>query len=197
MNKELFTATQWILSRRNPQEYVVLADTYMEMYNRSPTNFIVPLEHEALVPVIKEFHNKLGKFVGYVRDLRDAVPKEQYADMHEMFRRVQSRYTQIERRRRLAKAVSLIEENLHKTFTYGQKKSVEKWLELYWGRERTTRLDDVRTASKNHRLSTEERAEICDLFWADLDNKLKHSIVPTPPEIVYGKLAEIESYKRQ
>lgn len=194
MNKELFNAAQWILTSYDPQEYVVLADMYIEMYTRSPSSFRIPQEHAQLMPIIEAYYNKLGDFVGFVRDLRDAVTKDQYADMHEMFRRVQSRHVQIERRRRLARAIHLIEENLHLTFNYEQKKSVETWLERYWGLERTSRLNDVREASINHRLSTEERAEICDLFWADLDNKLKHNIVPTPPEIVYGKLAGFEIY---
>ena len=197
MNKELFNAAQWILTSYDPQEYVVLADMYIEMYTRSPSSFRIPQEYAQLMPIVEAYYNKLGDFVGFVRNLRDAVTKEQYADMHEVFRRINSRHVQIERRRRLAKAVNLIEENLHRTFTYEQKKSVEKWLESYWGSERATRLNDVRTASRNPQLSTDERAEICDIYWADLDNKLQHNIVPTPPEIVYGKLAGLDSYKKQ
>ncbi len=195
MKKELFETQQWILGHKSPEDCIMLADMYIEMYNRTPSNFRVPQEHKKLDPVIKQFHDKPSEFVKFVRDIRDAATKEQYSGVHELFRRVQSRYVQQERRRRLSEGIALIEKSINKRFSFGQKQSVAVWLEQYWGKERTAVLEDARRTCGNVRLSTDERADICEVFWAGIDADLKNDIVPTPPEIVYGKLASLESHK--
>jgi hypothetical protein len=172
-----------------------LADMYIEMHNRSPKNFRVPTEHKKLTPVINKFHNDQGGFVKFVRDVRDHAPKEGYKGLNELFRRVQSRYVQHERRRRLNLGVSLIEADIGKQFTFGQKQSVAMWLEQVWGKERTNRLEEARKSISKGRLSSDERADICDVFWTDIDDRLANNLVPIPPEIVYAKLASLESYK--
>lgn len=195
MEKELFTAQQWILDSKHPEDCIMLADMYIEMYNRTPTNFRVPQEHKALQAVVTFYHNKPSEFVKFVRGIRDAATKEQYGSIHELFRRVQSRFVQQERRRRLAEGIALIEKALNVSFSFGQKQSVATWLEQYWGKERTSALEDARRTCGNERLLTDERAEICEVFWEGVDADLKNDIVPTPPEIVYGKLASLESHK--
>ena len=173
----------------------MLADMYIEMYNRAPTNFKVPQEHKKLQAIVEHFHDKPTEFVKFVRKIRDEAAPSQYDSVHEIFRRVQSRRVQQDRRRRLKEGVSLIEKELNVGFNFKQKEAVAMWLEQYWGRERILMLDEARRNRGRSRLNTEERSEICELFWAKVDNDLKHSIIPTPPEIVYGKLASLESYK--
>jgi hypothetical protein len=195
MEREMFDTQQWILNSRQPENVVMLADMYIEMQSREPTLFRLPVEHRNLLPVITKYHDDPKGFVDFVRELRDLASKDAYKGLNELFRRVQSRFVQQERRRRLNLGVSLIENEVGVQFTFGQKQSVAMWLEQFWGKERTSRLEDARRAHSKGRLSSDERAEICDEFWAGIDEQLANDIVPIPPEIVYAKLTSLESYK--
>lgn len=195
MNQELFKAQQWVLDSEAPHDILMLVDMYIEMYNRSPKNFRMPQEHENLVPVVKAFYTNLGGFIEFVRKIRDEASPEKYAELHEMYRRFNSRFVQQERRRRLAAGTANIEANLNIKFTYAQAKEVEKWLEMYWSKRRTEMLDEARNSGKRLRLTTEERDEICEAHGKSIDDDIKNNLVPIPPQIVYGKLASIDSYK--
>lgn len=195
MSKELLKARDFVLSSDSPVELIELVDMYITMYKKNVKNFILPQEHQALKSLVFEFADRPLDFVDFVKGVRDDLPKEKYQATHEVFRKIQSRIVQQERRRRLYDGVSQIEVELNTVFTFGQKQAVISWLEAYWGRDRLRKLDDARRTLGNNRLSSDERSEICDSFWAEVDNQLKHNIVPIPPEIVYAKLTSLESHK--
>lgn len=195
MNKELFKAQQWVLDSAAPEEYLNLVDMYIEMYNRSPSNFRMPQEHELLVPVIRAFYKNLGAFVEFVRKVRDEASPDKYEKLHEIYRRFNSRFVQQERRRRLAAGIAYIESELNMKFTFGQKADVETWLGLIWSKRRADMLNEARNAGKRLRLTTEERDEICEAHGKSIDEDIKNNLIPIPPQIVYGKLASIDSYK--
>ena len=195
MKKELLLAKDFVLNSSTPAETLEMADMYITMYNRNPKNFDLPQQHEAIRGIVFEYADKPLQFVEYVKEVRDEMPKEHYQSTHEVFRKIQSRVVQQERRRRLYEGVDQIETVVNQKFTFGQRQAVMAWLEAYWGKERLAKLDDARRARGVNRLTTEERGEICDEFWAEIDNQLEHNIVPVPPEIVYAKLASLESHK--
>jgi hypothetical protein len=194
MNKELQRAKQEVLDRVNPAEWLDLADMYIELYEKAPKKFRLADDHLFLLPIIETYANNQGEFVQFVRTVRDEAGKTQYEPLHVLYRRILGRHVQKERRRRLTKGIELIEDHLHIRFTQGQVTRVATWLEQYWGMERTTRLEEARAATSGGRISTDVRTQICDDYWAEVDENLKNNLVPIPPEIVYVKLASVEPH---
>ena len=195
MKNEIQTAKDFVLDSSSPAELLELADMYISMYMRNPKHFVLPQQHAAIKGIVFSFADRPLQFVDFVREVRDELAKEQYQSTHEVFRKIQSRVVQQERRRRLYEGVSQIETAVNTKFTFGQKQAVMAWLEAYWGKERLAKLDDARRTRGVNRLTSDERGEICDEFWAEIDNQLDNNIVPVPPEIVYAKLASLESHK--
>lgn len=195
MENDISLAKGFVLDSAHPAEVLELVDMYITMYNRNPKNFVLPQQHAAIKGIVFRFADSPLQFVDFVKGVRDELPKEHYQSTHEVFRKIQSRVVQQERRRRLYEGVAQIETSVNQKFTFGQKQAVMAWLEAYWGKERLAKLDDARRTRGVNRLTSDERGEICDEFWAEIDNQLEHNIVPVPPEIVYAKLASLESHK--
>lgn len=191
MKKALQEAFSFIADSKNPAEMAELLDAYIQMYKKSSSNFIMPQEHQVLQTAVYAFAKDLKVHVAFIGQTRDAVGINQYDGMQLVYRRVNSRLTQIERRRRLKQAISIIEPTLGLQFTFGQTNAVENWLENYWSKERIALLDTARNRGSSIRLSTEERAEICDAFWESVDTQLNNKISPIPPKVVYEQLTAI------
>ena len=185
MNDSVRVALNALLDSRDPASWLVKADNYIQLHNKAPKDFILPAEHSMLQPLIDKYANDLARFVSFVKDVRDQVSEQQYKDMHTFYRKMLLREAQAARRRRLYQAIAIIENDLYKRFTQETKIKVGAWLESYWGKERMDALDDARRSTSEGKLSTDVRTEICDSFWATIDDQLSHGIAPTPPEIVY------------
>ena len=174
---------------------VELADAYIQLYKLGNKNFILHPEHKVLEDMVVKFSTDLKGYVAFVAKIRDTCTKEQYKEMQIVYRRVNSRYTQIQRRKRLAQAIKIIESHIGVQFTFGQNNAVEAWLENYWSKERLAALDDSRRVMSKNRLTSDERTEICDDFWEAVDEGLKLNVSPIPPEIVYTKLKSLDEYE--
>lgn len=191
MKKEVNEAFSFIVDSETPAEMAELLDAYIQMYKKSVTNFIMPTEHKQLHFAVVKFASDLKSYVDFIGQTRDVLGVQHYEEMQFVFRRINSRFTQIERRRRLKKATEIIGNTLGERFTIGQGNAVECWLENYWSKERIASLADARNRGSGTRLSTEERAEICDVFWNSVDHALKNKISPIPPKVVYEQLTAI------
>lgn len=55
-------------------------------------------------------------------------------------------------------------------------------------------LAEERNLTSAKKLSSDVRADICEQFWAEVDEDIKNHIVPIPPEIVYVKLTHLEPH---
>jgi hypothetical protein len=187
MDEETLAVKSYILDSRDPASWIDLADNYIELHNKNPKVFALPVVHKLLEPVIVGFSKDLSGFIEFVKSIREAVPVQHYKDIHVIYRRLVVRNAQITRRSRLYTTVGKIEHDLYKKFTQAQKVQIAAWLEAYWGKERIEALDEVRRSSNTERLSTDVRADVCEEFWAKVDDNLKHGIYPMPPEHVYER----------
>ena len=191
MEKKVQDAFSFIVDSETPAEMVELLDAYIQMYKKSVITFIMPTEHQKLFYAVVKFSSDLKGYVEFISQTRDVLGEKHFDKMQFVFRRINSRFTQIERRRRLKSATEIIGSVLRKDFTVGQKNAVESWLENYWSKERLDDLEYARKRGKSIRLSTEERAEICDGFWSTVDHELKNKRSPIPPKVVYEQLTSI------
>jgi len=185
MDDHLKEAQKYLLDSRDPASWLTKADNYMELYNKDPKAFILPTAHNMLQPIIDAYADDLPGFLVFVRTIRDEVNEDRYKDMHTFYRKMLLREAQVSRRRRMYQAVAIIENDLYKRFTTETKVKVGAWVEAYWGKERMDTLSEARRNTSGNKISTDVRTEICDDFWASIDDQLSHGIAPTPPEIVY------------
>lgn len=162
-------------------EKLRLADSYMLQLQRMGRNFMLPDEHSILQPLIDRYGKNFSKFVQYVKDVRDTVPPKSsnYIALHELYRMLEVRLVQQQRRERARKALNWLEKN-HPKLSFEQKQKWVRKLEQQWGRERMQTLDMARRKTARGRVSTEEREEVLEEFWAEVDERVEKGDLPSP-----------------
>ena len=83
-------------------EKLRLVDNYITHRGRMGRGFILPEEHSDLEPLIEQYHSDFGKFVEYVKKVRDTVAprSDAYISLHEFYRTLDIRLVQQQRRDR-------------------------------------------------------------------------------------------------
>jgi Ca2+-binding EF-hand superfamily protein len=158
-----------------------LADSYMLQVERMGRQFRVPEEHSDLTPIIERYSRNFSRFVSYVKDLRDTVPprSESYIALHELYRMLEVRLVQQQRRERARKALAWLEKNYPKLNSEQKLRWVRK-LEQQWGKRRMAAMDDVRRKTLRGRLSTTEREGVLQEFWHEIDQEVEKGDLPAP-----------------
>lgn len=179
---DLREATTWVLKEPSPAKWLRLADTYIQAYNRVPNQFVLPREHAALKPVIDAFALDTAAFSTYIRAVRDGSHGEQYDELHELYRTVSVRALQMQRRNRIRKAALLavpaVEKTLGRVLRYDDEVVLAKFIEQRWAAMRMEAMATARASYKKARLPTEDRAEVLEQFWKELDSALEQGTVP-------------------
>lgn len=166
--------TEQLLNDPGIADKLRLVDDYIVHRQRAGRRFVLPEEHGQLEGLIEEYGSNFARFVEYVRRLRDTVPprSEVYVSLHELYRTLDVRLVQQQRRDRAKRALEVYERK-HPRATYDEKM---KWLraqEQSWGRRRMAVLDNYRRKTAEKRLSTEEREDILKEFWRGVDDEIK------------------------
>lgn len=158
-----------------------LADSYMLQLQRVGREFRLPEEHSILLPIIEQYAKSLSKFVTYVKSLRDTTPDRgnTYVALHELYRMLEVRMVQQQRRERARRAMDWLEKKYPK-MAFEQKRKWLQKLEQQWGRERMATMDIARRKTTTGRLSTEEREEVLAEFWIEIDERIERGDFPTP-----------------
>lgn len=172
-----------VVSKLAPQtsvaEQIKIADMLMAQKAAMGRAFEVPASHKALGPLIDTYWNKLDKFVDYVHQLRDDAPprSDEYVALHELYRVLNVRLVQQQRRERFARAVKWLESKHPKTPAEDKAKWLRK-LEQAWGRERLASMEHARRKTKQGRLSSEEREHVLREFWSEIDERITAGDLP-------------------
>jgi hypothetical protein len=172
--------TQKLIDDPKAAEQLKFADIYIDQYHRmGAKSFSLPTEHAHLKPIIERYADDLPKFVEFVKGVRDEVEprSETYISLHELYRTLQVRLVQQIRRDRAARALAWLEKHYPKA-TMKQKADWLHKLEQRWGRERFAAMDAARSKGKRDRLTTEEREEVLDQFWREVDDDIKEGSLP-------------------
>lgn len=151
-------------------KWLGLADKYIQSYNDDPSTFMLPRAHAFLKPIIESYATNLEGFLSYVSGIRDSLPRQSaaYAEIQTVFRRINGRWTQQQRRERSARAVAKATE-LYGEIDYHTR---QKWvadLEHQWAQRRLEYMDN---ASRGERLDMEERAELLAIFWDEIETEI-------------------------
>jgi hypothetical protein len=173
--------TDHLVSDPQVADRLRLADSYMLQLQRVGRNFVLPNEHSILQPIIDRYSKSFPKFVAYVKSLRDTVPPRSanYIALHELYRMLEVRLVQQQRRERGRKALAWLEKN-HPKLSYEQKQKWFRKLEQQWSKERMSALDGARRKTVRGRVSTDEREELLAEFWAEVDERVAKGDLPSP-----------------
>lgn len=169
-------ATDYILDSDDPARWLRLLDMYISQYNQMPAAFVLPREYAVLEPLIAAMARNHPKIVQYIKAIRDTLPKgSKAADVNELYRTVMTRFIQQDRRQRMARALERAAELHGPAPSREVRVAYETKLYTLWGRRREELL---RRAKGSDRLMTEERSEILELFWKEVDEQIEAGDLP-------------------
>lgn len=161
------------------KDWLSIADKYMQTYAENPGSFLLPRAHEFLKPLIEAYANNLEGFTEYLVGIRDCFDRQSAAfkDVQAIYRRVNGRYIQQQRRARMDRAIAKAEE------LYGRIPFLERmqWiaaLEHAWANRRLDFLEANRRRYKSDRLPSEDRVELLAEFWEQIDNEIYEGKLP-------------------
>lgn len=167
---------------RNPdklKDWLTIADKYMQTYAGNPKEFLLPRAHEFMKPLIESYALNVEGFTQYLVGLRDCFDRssQQFKDVQAIYRRVNGRYVQQQRRERMARAVAKAEE-LYGGFPYTQRIQWMANLEHEWAQRRLAFLEIQRKRIGEERVPTDLRTELLLEFWDAIDTEIYEGNIP-------------------
>lgn len=171
-----------LLTIERPDKLLRLADKYLQQLAEMGDSFILPKEHAFVRTPLEFFAGDLAGWLRFVKQVRDSVvPKSQaYEGLQALYRVLDIRYTQQQRRERLSAAVDeavargLIADIPDAKHQYARRCTQE------WKLQRDALLDDARRKTKSGRVSVAEREMLLASFWAEIDEGITKGELPNP-----------------
>jgi len=168
---------------RNPDkvhEWLNIVDKYMQTYAKDKSLVLLPKAHEFLMPLIQAYATHLEGFIDYILELRDHYDRgsHQFEKTQSLYRRINGRYVQQQRRERIGRAVARAEE-LHGEIPFTDRIKWMADLEHIWAQRRLAFLEEQRLRLKLARLSTELRTEYLLEFWDIIDTEIYEGRIPS------------------
>lgn len=174
-------ATRTLMRQPDIARQLRLADSYIQAYNRMPDQFVLPSDHVLLKPIIEAFAANTGAFAQYIKTLRDASDSHDYDELHDLYRTIDMRAMQAERRGRIRKAVLLLTTQFRTTLgrdlSYEEQLTMARFVEHRWGAMRLAHMDQERRKHSKGRLPAEERATSLSQFWKSIETALENNTV--------------------
>ena len=169
-----------LLKQANPEKTIRLADHYIRQYDELKDEFVLPKEHATVAPAIEYFVGDLAAWVGFVRGIREDLPKGslQHRGVHNIYRTLYIRITQQDRRTRLDAAVAQAVKKKIIPNNYDVKLRYVKKCTQVWQQRCASYLKAHRIETESGRLSTEEREELLEEFWKGIDTEIKRGELP-------------------
>ena len=161
-------------------DWLKIADKHMQNYADNADMLALPTEHQFLKPLVKAFANDLEGFVRYIVHLRDNYGAKElaYKNVQTVYRKVNGRYIQQQRRARMDKAINKATELFgHIPYVYRMAWMAD--LEHQWAKRRLDFLEDARGLYKSDRLPSEDRVELLLEFWNDIDTEIEEGNLPS------------------
>jgi hypothetical protein len=167
---------------RNPDkiaEWLSIADRHMQTYVENPNLVVLPRAHEFLRPLIEGFAKHLEGFADYILELRGnfARTSSQFKDIQAIYRRLNGRWVQQQRRERMIRAVEKAE-SLHGEIPYTKRMQWMAELEHEWAQRRLAFLEQQRKRLRMERMATELRTEYLLEFWDIIDTEIYKGDLP-------------------
>ena len=182
VNEETPLALCTNMMLRNPDkvsEWITIADRYMQTYAEDPNTFLLPKAHEFLKPLIESYALNLEGFTQYLIGLRDCFDRStaQFTQIQAIYRRVNGRFVQQQRRERISRAVAKAEE-LYGEIPYTERIQWMARIEHEWAQRRLAWLEQQRQRLSKERLSVDIRTELLLEFWDNIDTEIYEGNIP-------------------
>jgi hypothetical protein len=180
MTHPLATLRESLIDDQSVAEKLKLADQYLLTMTKLGTKFVLPREHIELLPVLEYYGGgDVAGWCKYVRSIRDSLPQgNRMADVQEVFRTIEIRRVQGDRRIRLNLAVNkavelgVIEDTAEAKRQYANKCTQE------WSKRRADMLSNIRRTMSNKRVNEDERADVLEEFWKAIEAGIKEGDIP-------------------
>lgn len=172
-------ATQSILASEDPANWLQLADMYIGSFNQMHSSFVLPAQHKVLAPIIEAFHDDGETFIKYIKAIRDQYqPGSHKSAIQAVYRTILTRVVQQGRRARLARALAVTEAVVGRPLEPDERARVGRKLEQHWALRRLQYLKAARGKVESGRLSSDERAELLQDFWHEIDDEISRRELP-------------------
>ncbi len=161
------------------RDWLSIADKHMQTYAENPSTFLLPRAHEFLKPLIEAYALNLEGFTEFLVGIRDCFDRHNAAfkDVQAIYRRVNGRYIQQQRRARMDRAIAKAEE-LYGRVDYLPRMQWMSDLEHQWAKRRLDFLEANRRRYKQDRLPSEDRVELLAEFWEQIDTEIYEGKIP-------------------
>ena len=160
-------------------ERLNVVDKHMQSYDQQHQIMLLPAGYEFLQPLATAFVRDLGGFGTFILGLRDSFDRRSrhFVDIQKLYRRVNGRHVQQQRRERMARAMGKAEA-LYGDVAYPTRIQWMTNVEHKWARRRLEFLTGVRDRSGEQHLSTEDRTEALLEFWDKIDTEIYEGDLP-------------------
>lgn len=172
-----------LLSVPNPAPALRIADEYLRQYAALGSAFVLPQQYAQLKPIIDYYAGDLPGWVKFVRGIRDSLPKDGrtfHTDMHDLYRTLEVRLTQQERRDRLDSAVQAAVRKGIIPDEPSEKLRYSRRCTQHWKLRRDALLKAHAAATGKKRLSMEERDDLLTQFWTEIQEEISIGVLPPP-----------------
>ena len=167
----------------SPEAVLRLADKYLTQMQEMGSSFVLPREHSIVLPALEYYSGDLKGWVKFIKGVRDRLPvngRSYHEGMHELYRMVNVRLTQMERRERLDAAVIAAVRKKLITDTYEEKMRYTRRCTQLWKTRRDSMLRQAASQTGKGRLSVEERETLLEQFWAGVSEEINRGELPKP-----------------
>lgn len=181
MDLREFRATVLRLDR--PEDVLRLADNYLRQFEELGDHFILPREHKMILPVLETYVNDLPGWVKFVKGVRDRLPidgRKFHGGMQELYRTLEVRLTQQQRRERLDAAVAMALKKRLITDDYDSKVRYARRCTQAWKLRRDNMLKVAAAQAKSGRLNAVEREDMLAEFWQGIEQEIQNGELPKP-----------------
>ena len=181
---KLSDCTAFLSKAPNPVHWLRLADRYLEMREKSEADFVLPLEHAVLAPIVDAFADNFNGFLSYTQALRDTEPRDggAYVELNAIFRHFQVKAIQRMRRPIIARArqmlITRFELRYGQTLDQVKRATISHRVEQRWGMMRLDAAAIERNERKTKHLPRQDINRVWDKFWSDLAHSMDEGVVP-------------------
>lgn len=167
----------------HPEKLLLLADKYLTQVEELGDDFILPKDHVIIKPILEYYSGDLPGWLKFVKGVRDRLPmagRKFHEGVNDLYRTLEVRLTQQERRERLDRAVAtavakkLISNDTTEKIRYARRCTQS------WKMRRENLLKVTASQTGNNRLSVAERETLLHEFWQQIDEEIYNGELPKP-----------------
>lgn len=192
-NDPFFKATDDLLLMPDLGKKLTLIDRHIMASSKDPDGFQLPPDYETLQPIVNKYREDLPGFVQYLRELRDEFPNKTapWREVQLVYRKVNTRLIQRQRRERMNMAFKINEEKYEKPNFHDRLQWLQN-IETLWAKKRLLFLAEKRYYAGGPHLNLWEVNENLNEFWLQVDKDIANGVYLLPWDFSWEAALEME-----